>query len=589
MRLANLRVRGFRSYPESTSVDLSRGLTCVMGPNNSGKSNLIRALELAMSRAAEINPWLDLPQIAGVPRARSVRIELTFETDARPDDRYSSPERRWLQSALAYERVAYERHKGSRLLPRSSNAGRGRVVHVVHFSVREQGKDVRRYDFLGVPGLSRVSPTSRHSPYPEEGSPEHLKVFREMSNLIRFVSVRSGQSLESFLEGPFKEVLEGVIQDHLEAELDEARRARQGYSDHLSSQLLGPLSGKIAEITSMMFAGMSTATLVPTLPTLTETLSSMGVRLGDSMTSDLAFKGTGVRAGVLAAILGYLVEQSRKSLIFAIEEPESFLHPAAQEDLRDSLVDLATGPDTTVVITSHSPFMAPRESEGTLVEVQKEVNGASRIRSEPGGAPGAALFRDPGLARVLDDARSLDRTARFVVVTEGTTDGEYMTLAARRAGRPELTEHVQFIAAEGASRLPALAVLTAQATDRPVIALVDSDDDGRRAARALDGFKPQPNRATIKIGSLQAKGPQRLVAEDLWPSDLRRRMDQELLPKGKAYYKKHAVAWLDEHASPEDCTDWLALLDLITRKAAALVPRDLDSAQAAVPFPAPQR
>jgi hypothetical protein len=385
------------------------------------------------------------------------------------------------------------------------------------------------------------------------------------------VSVRSGQSLESFLEGPFKEVLEGVIQDHLEVELDEARRARQGYSDHLSTQLLAPLSSKIADITSRMFAGMTTASLVPTLPTLTETLSSMGVRLGDSMTSDLAFKGTGVRAGVLAAILGYLVEQSRRSLVFAIEEPESFLHPAAQEDLRDSLVDLATRPDTTVVITSHSPFMAPRESEGTLVEVQKAPDGSSRIRSETGGAPGAGLFRDPGLARLLDDARSLDPDARIIVVTEGTTDGDYMALAARLAGRSELVDSIQFVSAHGASRLPALTVLTAQATDRPVIALVDSDDDGRRAARALDGFKRQPNRATVKIGGLKVKGPQRLVAEDLWPSALRERMESELLPMGKAYYKRHAVAWLEQHATPDDCSDWISMLELI-RKAAGSAP-----------------
>jgi predicted ATPase len=572
MRLSHLRVRGFRSYPDSTSVDLSLGLTCVMGPNNSGKSNLIRALELAMAADGEIDPSRDLPQIAGAPSARSVRVELTFQTDARPDDRFSSPERRLLQATLAYERAAYERHTGSRLLPRSSNAGRGRVVHIVHFVVRRKGTETRRYDFLGVPGLSRVSPTSRNSPYPDPGSPEHVKAFREMSDLIRFVSVRSGQSLESFLEGPFKEVLEGVIQDHLEVELDEARRARQGYADHLSTQLLGPLSGKIADITSKMFAGMSTATLVPSLPTLTQTLSSMGVRLGDSMTSDLAFKGTGVRAGVLAAILGYLVEQSSRSLVFAIEEPESFLHPAAQEDLRDSLVDLATRPDTTVVITSHSPFMAPRGSEGSLVEVIKTPNGASRIRSESGIAPGGGLFRDPGLARVLEDARSLDRDARIVVVTEGATDGEYMALAAQRAGRPELTADIQFIPAEGASRLPALAVLTAQATERPVIALVDSDEEGKRAARALDGFKPQPNRITIKIGSLRVIGPGRIVAEDLWPSALRERMERELLPMGKAYYKRHAVAWLEQHATPDDCGDWVSSLELIRKTAGSALP-----------------
>jgi hypothetical protein len=104
-----------------------------------------------------------------------------------------------------------------------------------------------------------------------------------------------------------------------------------------------------------------------------------------------------------------------------------------------------------------------------------------------------------------------------------------------------------------------------------VIALVDSDEEGKRAARALDGFKPQPNRITIKIGSLRVIGPGRIVAEDLWPSALRERMERELLPMGKAYYKRHAVAWLEQHATPDDCSDWVSMLELI-RKAAGSAP-----------------
>lgn len=36
---------------------------------------------------------------------------------------------------------------------------------------------------------------------------------------------------------------------------------------------------------------------------------------------------------MLVALLGYLARYSRRSLILAVEEPESFLHPRAQQEL----------------------------------------------------------------------------------------------------------------------------------------------------------------------------------------------------------------------------------------------------------------
>lgn len=90
------------------------------------------------------------------------------------------------------------------------------------------------------------------------------------------------------------------------------------------------------------------------------TLSSVEVRLGDVITTGLSDKGTGVRGGVLVAMLQYLAEQSKRSLVLAVEEPEAFLHPGAQEAIRDELVALARRVDVTLLVTTHSPYVISR-------------------------------------------------------------------------------------------------------------------------------------------------------------------------------------------------------------------------------------
>src|SRR5580692_7888951 len=41
MRLSTLKVFGFKTFAESTTVDFTHGITAVVGPNGSGKSNLV--------------------------------------------------------------------------------------------------------------------------------------------------------------------------------------------------------------------------------------------------------------------------------------------------------------------------------------------------------------------------------------------------------------------------------------------------------------------------------------------------------------------------------------------------------------------
>ncbi|HZW52766.1 MAG TPA: AAA family ATPase, partial [Candidatus Elarobacter sp.] len=44
MRLKSLKVFGFKTFAEATTLDFIDGTTAVVGPNGSGKSNLVDAI-----------------------------------------------------------------------------------------------------------------------------------------------------------------------------------------------------------------------------------------------------------------------------------------------------------------------------------------------------------------------------------------------------------------------------------------------------------------------------------------------------------------------------------------------------------------
>ena len=55
MKLARLRVAGFKTFVEPTEILFEDGLSGVVGPNGCGKSNLVEALRWVMGENAQKN------------------------------------------------------------------------------------------------------------------------------------------------------------------------------------------------------------------------------------------------------------------------------------------------------------------------------------------------------------------------------------------------------------------------------------------------------------------------------------------------------------------------------------------------------
>ncbi|MFN0292504.1 ATP-dependent nuclease [Pedobacter helvus] len=78
---------------------------------------------------------------------------------------------------------------------------------------------------------------------------------------------------------------------------------------------------------------------------------------GDEKFIPMTHKGTGYRRLFMVARFRYLAQKNKgNNIIYLIEEPETFLHPTAQQDLLNALKELSI--DNQVVTTTHSPVFA---------------------------------------------------------------------------------------------------------------------------------------------------------------------------------------------------------------------------------------
>ncbi len=78
---------------------------------------------------------------------------------------------------------------------------------------------------------------------------------------------------------------------------------------------------------------------------------------GDDKFIPMTHKGTGYRRLFMVARFRYLAQKSKgNNIIYLIEEPETFLHPTAQQDLLNALKELSN--ENQVITTTHSPVFA---------------------------------------------------------------------------------------------------------------------------------------------------------------------------------------------------------------------------------------
>lgn len=498
-------MRNFRSLYEegdaegAFSIDLCDGYNVIVGRNNCGKSNVLRAIALALDPNFPFDKASDLPaqKLWAWPT-----VTLTFSVPGR-----TGPEKTLLKYADAYERSI---KKGARVQTYAED-------NQVHLQVQYSGSrdGYRRTERLKIKGVGG-----------RQGSAEDReKVLRQLRSVVHFVLLESGQSLEVMLEGRFREILNSVIRDHLRSELDQARSDRTEYVRKLQEELLAPLRTQVAEQLAGVFPEITGTELSPGVSDVEQAIAEVSIQLTDSASTPLSRKGTGVRGGVLIAMLRYLAAQTRRTMIFAVEEPEAFLHPAAQKALSRDLLALGMQPDVSLIATTHSPFMVPRHADLKVVALDKDMAGRTRVVAEGVGAQRSTdllspLFGDLASAAIFERTTEFDASTRAVLLVEGETDCTYIRACVSATGRTDLVDGIVVESVNGTTNLLARVSQLLAVAPCLVVVLVDNDDEGKKAQKLLkESLKLRPKEQLLHYGDF-FNASFRWEAEDLFPGSV---------------------------------------------------------------------
>jgi putative ATP-dependent endonuclease of the OLD family len=451
MKLVSVTIKNFRSITDAYKVPIG-DLAVLVGPNNEGKSNVLKAIVLALALIAKPRKSLGGSQI----RFRAAPDDLLsfdwyrdFPTSLRSSDPTGRSEVVLEFSMLADESAAFKKAT-------SLNLGTNLKIAV------QPGLDDNIVE-LRLQGRAKSKLTEQ-----QFGA---ITEFVASRVDIRYIpTVRSADTAEATINELVAGQLRGLEDQPAYVKLlKQLELAQKPLLDSLENELTVTIKKFVPEVKRIEIEqGVRRAIS-----------RSATVSVDDGAETLLALKGDGVKSLIAIALMRHSSQKMSKSrsVVFAIEEPESHLHPDAIHRLRAVLVDISQ--NNQVILTTHAPGLVDRvkPTSNIIVQAGKAVPAAtlSKVREALG-------------VRLSDNLSS----ARLALLVEGAADCRIVT-ALLQASSKQLREalasgELVLDSMHGASQLRARLGFH-RAHICPTHALLDNDDEGRKAVSEAQGLE----------------------------------------------------------------------------------------------------
>lgn len=492
MRLQTFTVTNYRSITKAEKLDLT-DFTVLVGPNNEGKSNILRSMVLGMrvlDRAAGGIPLTGRGARSSFRRV--VSDDYHWERDYPLQLQPSRPEGR---TSLRYDFLltdkevdAFKTATGSRInneLPVQIQLGAGQSL--IQIPKKGPGKKAlsQKRDAIAQFVGQRIDvayiPAVRQSQRSEDA------VGRILDNEL--------QRLETSNE--YKQALDTVAT--------------------LQQPTFDAVSDAIGETLKEFIPDVETVSVSVNSDERFRALrQSVSIVVNDGFATDLAMKGDGVQSLAAVALMRHLTSSraGQREVVLAIEEPESHLHPSAVHQLREVLVEIASRQQ--VVITTHSPLFVNRANPCDNIVVQD-----NRARSAANIGEVRAVLG----VHVADNLQSAHR----VLLVEGDSDRRILQVLLTEY-LPELAELIAdgtfVIEAIGGSGKLSYRLNRLRLDVCDVFVIMDNDEAGREQIERATSDKLIDRTSTFLLAN---PGQGQSELEDLlnpsvYADDLERRL-----------------------------------------------------------------
>jgi hypothetical protein len=202
----------------------------------------------------------------------------------------------------------------------------------------------------------------------------------------------------------------------------------------VAGELMEPIQTAMAEIT-----GEVATVELSTPETWQEVVWAFGMKLRGSQSQafEAPMHGSGIQS-VLAYNILHAVDTSfsgsfgwRKGAIWALEEPESYLHAGLQEELARELVEYVTGQPLQILFTTHATSFLGTSPRGVVATL--DADGRTEFES----VESRELLRNAYTSRISPFAHALHTgPPKPRLLVEGTNDRDLLIRAYDASGLP---------------------------------------------------------------------------------------------------------------------------------------------------------
>ena len=518
MQIERIAIHNYRSIADLT---LECGaLVTLLGPNNHGKSNVLCALEFALSTSAK--PVIEDFFLHRGSSDDTLWVEITFskltDQEANTFKRYvlSNNTIQIRKTAQISDGAIDTAYNGWIEQPTQEWL---QTDHASEFTGRDKVKDIPLIDFVPASGrITKANTEEAQQKFIEQNRNE-LEFAKQLETgpLLGQKNVGGGVLPEFFLIPAVRDLTDeikvkstttfGRLMNRAVREMAERDprfiEARQQLETVITSlnarDTEGDSPSELAALEKSIegeLAAWGVSVDIEVTPPELERLFELGtdIQLHDGVRTTADRKGHGLQHAMIFALFrswaatlradrapdatGEVTPRKQSdSVIFAMEEPELFLHPHAQRRLSDSLREIAETPQHQVFLCTHSTHFVDlaRYNEVAIVTKSDPKEGSSARQCTEdlfAGEEVAARKKRFHMAQWINPDRGEMFFARQVVFVEGETEKMTIPYLGKKLGL--FDADVSLIDCGAKHNLP-LYIVIAKAFGIPYLVVHDED------------------------------------------------------------------------------------------------------------------
>jgi predicted ATP-dependent endonuclease of OLD family len=452
MKLTRVRIQNYRSIKDATFH--VPDLCALIGPNNSGKSNILNALSFVLGETWPTTRPIDPGDFYGYSQDDLV-VTVWFDTKREVRGDVGKPAE---YCGIQFKIDRYKVNRGKK------QAGDLKSSFVCVDANGEPVKVLKRPNSAAKPYQTDALVTTeirdelpvvmidvdRNARYHLSGSPRSIfgRLLDDVAKKLKSDSARFKEFEAKFDEA--RKLLRTPEYVALEGKICEQLKRHTGLED-ISLQLDGLDPINLYKNFSILFKDADTPTVV-----------------------DSERMGSGVQSALVMSLLQAYRELRRDNALLLFEEPELYLHPHGRRHLFGLLQELAQSGVQTIYTTHSQDFLDLSSLQSVRIVTKSLDTGTTVSQPDVSKVSGDWQRR----LKHVSEPKNEVFFAKRVIVVEGPTERLAIRRLATMMREPLELDHCDcsVIEAGGKTAIPTLIDIMA-ALEKPVLAIYDTDSD----------------------------------------------------------------------------------------------------------------